>query len=108
VNQDADKIASAKLSVPIQTFSGKALKAPLPLPSFFALPFGLSANHLFHFALFRTARVIAGLLRLFGFHFLAGGPLGFLTLIFCQLLGICHEYASLLSLFELSFFVRNR
>ena len=54
------------------------------------LPFRLAACQLFHFALFRSAGVVAGLLRLFRFHLLAGGSLGFLALFFGQLLCICH------------------
>jgi len=43
------------------------------------LPFRLTACQLFHLGLFRSARVVAGLLRLFRFHLLAGGSLGFLA-----------------------------
>ena len=46
------------------------------------LPFRLTACQLFHLAFLRSARVVAGLLRLFRFDLLAGGSLGFLTLFF--------------------------
>ena len=46
------------------------------------LPFRLTAYQLFHLALLRSARVIAGLLRFFRFDLLAGGPLGLLTFVF--------------------------
>src|SRR5438445_1673764 len=46
------------------------------------LPFRLTAYQLFHLALLRSARVIAGLLRLFRFDLLTGGSLGFLTFVF--------------------------
>ena len=45
------------------------------------LPFCLAARHLFHFAFFRSAGVVAGLLRLFRFDLLAGGSLAFLALV---------------------------
>jgi len=43
------------------------------------LPFRLAARQLFHFALFRSAGVVAGLLRLFRLHLLAGGALALLA-----------------------------
>jgi hypothetical protein len=46
------------------------------------LPFRLAACQLFHFALFRSARVVAGLLRLFRFALFSGGSLAFLTFFF--------------------------
>jgi hypothetical protein len=55
------------------------------------LPLRLTACQLFHLALLRSARVIAGLLRLFRFHLLTGGSLGFLALFFGQCFRICHD-----------------
>src|SRR5271156_1784697 len=55
------------------------------------LPFCLTACQLFHLALLRSTRVIAGLLRLFRFDFLAGGSLGFLAFVLSQLLRVCHQ-----------------
>src|ERR1039458_7011622 len=50
------------------------------------LPFRLAACQLFHFALFRSAGVVAGVLRLFPFDLLAGGSLG-IARLFGGLLG---------------------
>ena len=46
------------------------------------LPFRLAACQLFHLALFRSARVVAGLLRLLRFALLAGGSFALLTFFF--------------------------
>jgi len=48
-----------------------------------ALPFGLAARQLLHLRLLRSARVVAGLLRLLRFRFLAGRSLALLPFFFC-------------------------
>src|SRR5277367_2625081 len=55
------------------------------------LPFRLAACQLFHLALFRSARVIAGLLRLFRLALLAGGAFALLTFFFGEFLCVCHD-----------------
>ena len=55
------------------------------------LPFRLAACQLFHLALLRSARIVAGLLRLFRFALLAGGSLALLAFFFGQLLCVCHN-----------------
>jgi len=67
-----------------------------PCPTLFkpqtgCLPFRLTACQLFHLALLRSARVVAGLLRLFRFHLLAGGAFALLTFFFGELLCVCHD-----------------
>src|SRR5271155_3594963 len=64
---------------------------PEPRQLRLALPFRLTACQLFHLALFRSARVIARLLRFFRLHLFAGGALGFLAFFFSQLRCVCHE-----------------
>src|ERR1700736_5547113 len=65
------------------------------------LPFRLTAYQLFHLALFRSTRVIAGLLRLFRLDLLARGSLGFLTFVFAQLFCVCHDCSSFPLMFSL-------
>ncbi len=55
------------------------------------LPFRLSARQLFHFALFRSASVVARFLGLFRLDLLAGCAFGFLAFFFAQSRCICHE-----------------
>jgi hypothetical protein len=57
------------------------------------LPFRLTARQLFHLRFFRSARIVAGLLRLFRFALLAGGSLALLPLFLSQLCCVCHDYA---------------
>src|SRR5215469_16418860 len=52
------------------------------------LPLGLSADHLFHLALFGAASILAGL---FGSLLLACSAFGFLAFFFAQCFGICHS-----------------
>src|ERR1700693_2744973 len=56
-----------KRSLSPQNWSRAWARWPMPANAYGkrALPFRLTAGQLFHFALFRSARVIAGLLRLF-------------------------------------------
>ena len=49
------------------------------------LPLRLAAGQLLDLGLFRSARIIAGLERLFRFTFLAGGALGLLAFFFGEL-----------------------
>jgi hypothetical protein len=65
--------------------SGRGLHGPSPAlltAQANGLPFRLAACQLFHFALFRSARVVAGLLRLLRLALLAGGSLALLTFFF--------------------------
>src|SRR6266536_4679355 len=54
------------------------------------LPLRLSARHLFHFALLRSARVIPRFLGLLRFDFLARCAPGFLAFFFAQVLRVGH------------------
>jgi hypothetical protein len=76
-----------------------------PCPELFTaqangLPFRLAACQLFHFALFRSARVVAGLLRLFRLDLLAGSALGFLAFVFGELLCVRHDCGQFPLVFE--------
>jgi len=51
-------------------------------PRVLRLPFRLATRELFDFALFRSAGIVAGFLRLFGLRLLASGAFGFLAFLF--------------------------
>ena len=76
--------------VSLRTF-GRPGQMPRCIASIAVLPFRLAAGQLLYLRLFRTARIIARLERVFCFPLFARGAFGFFAVFFAEFRCICHE-----------------